>query len=96
MSRTLTANDLFGMMHSIYPDIEDGRDDRDTFEHPLTAVGVVLLSEALLETIDPSFLIASTHYSSRVHFSDHSQHAEQQALGLKVDTTRPIGCRPQA
>jgi hypothetical protein len=63
MSRTLTAKDLFGMMHSLYPGIEDGRDDHDTFEHPLTAVGVVLLSAALLETIDPSFLIAFTHYS---------------------------------
>jgi hypothetical protein len=63
MSRTLTAKDLFGMMHSIYPGIEDGRDDHDTFEHPLTAVGVVLLSAALLETIDPSFLGAFTYYS---------------------------------
>ncbi len=63
MSRLLTAKDLFAMMHSIYPDIEDGRDDHDTFEHPLTAVGVVLLSAALLETIDSSFLGAFTHYS---------------------------------
>jgi hypothetical protein len=65
MSRTLTAKDLFGMMHSLYPGIEDGRDDHDTFEHPLTAVGVVLLSAALLETIDPSFLRAFTNYGCR-------------------------------
>ncbi|MBZ5683119.1 MAG: hypothetical protein LAO24_23760 [Acidobacteriia bacterium] len=63
MSRTLTAKDLFGMMHSMYPGVEDGRDDHDAFEHPLSAVGVVLLSAALLENIDPSFLGALTHYS---------------------------------
>jgi hypothetical protein len=63
LSRPLTAKDLFGMMHSMYPDIEDRRDDHDTFEHPLTAVGLVLLSVALLENIDPSFLGAFTHYS---------------------------------
>jgi hypothetical protein len=80
MSRTLTAKDLFGMMHSMYQGIEDGRDDHDTFEHPLTVVGVVLLSAALRETIDPSFSQSLYTLFSRVHFGDHSQHAEHQAL----------------
>ncbi len=65
MSQTLTAKDLFGMMHSKYPGIEDGRDDHDTFEHPLTGVGVVLLSTALLGPSIPLFSEPLTHYGSR-------------------------------
>jgi hypothetical protein len=50
---------------SMYPGIEDARDDHDTFEQPLTGVRLVLLSAALLETIDPSFLRAFTNYGCR-------------------------------
>jgi hypothetical protein len=47
----------------MYPDIEDGREENDGFEHPMTAVGVVLLSAVLLDTTEMLKLAAFTGYS---------------------------------
>ena len=50
-------------MHVMYPGVEDERDDKGSYEHPMTAVGIVLLSAALLGTIDARELMAFTRYS---------------------------------
>jgi hypothetical protein len=49
----------------MYPEVEDERSDNEKFEHPMTAVGVVLLSAALLGTVDGRYLRAFTGYSDQ-------------------------------
>ena len=66
MCSALKAKDLRGVMHAMYPAVEDGRDDKGSYEHPMTAVGIVLLSAALLGTTQAKHLTAFTGYS--VHF----------------------------
>lgn len=51
------------MMHAMYPDVENGRIDKASYEHPMTAVGIVLLSAAFLGTTAGSQLMAFTGYS---------------------------------
>lgn len=46
-----------------YPDVEDDRRDKSSFEHRMTAVGIVLLRPALLGTTDRKQLTAFTGYS---------------------------------
>lgn len=43
---------LKNLMHVMYPDVVDERDDKGDYEHPMTAVGIVLLTAALKGTID--------------------------------------------
>src|SRR5262249_19363159 len=50
-------------MYSMYPDVEDGRTDNASYEHPLTAIGIILLSAALMGTIELRTLTAFTPYS---------------------------------
>jgi hypothetical protein len=50
MNEALKATDLRDIMQVMYPDVENGRDDKASYEHPMTAVGIVLLSAALLGT----------------------------------------------
>ena len=63
MTTELCAKDLHQVMRMLYPDVEDGRDDDLACEHPLTAIGVVLLSAAVLETVDAGRLTRFTRYS---------------------------------
>ena len=53
--------DLQHMLRDMYPGIMD---EHDKFEHPMTAVGVVLLSAAMLRTVNRSTLMKFTGYSS--------------------------------
>jgi hypothetical protein len=66
MSKELCASDLRQIMRVLYPDVEDGRDDDLAYEHPLTAIGVVLLSAAFLETVDAGSLSRFTRYSGHL------------------------------
>jgi len=63
MDHVLTAKDLKNLMHVMYPDVEDDRDDKCDFEHPMTAVGIVLLTATLTGTIDERALMGFTGYS---------------------------------
>jgi hypothetical protein len=54
-----TPDSLRQFMRSRYPGVEDEGDD----EHPLTAIGVVLLSAVILGTTDTEELIRFTGYS---------------------------------
>jgi hypothetical protein len=42
--KLFTGRDLLLVMQFLYPDVDD---DQEPYEHPMTAVGVVLLSAAL-------------------------------------------------
>ena len=66
MSRSFNLLDLRNIMQFLYPEVEDDREDHDGYEHPLTAVGVVLLAAATLGTSEAGKLIHFTRYSS--HF----------------------------
>jgi len=65
MSQAFRATDLKGMMHAMYPDVENGRIDKASYEHPMTAVGIVLLSAAFLGTTAGRRLMAFTGYSGQ-------------------------------
>jgi len=56
MSKLFGFADLWPVMQAMYPEVEDEREDDDDYEHPMTAVGLILLSAALLQTIEPSRL----------------------------------------
>ena len=62
MDKVLCIADLWSVMHSMYPDVEDGREDDENYEHPMTATGMVLLSAALLRTIGLKELLLFTGY----------------------------------
>jgi hypothetical protein len=63
VGKLFTIADLLCVMQFLYPEVEDERDDDENYEHPMTGVGLVLLSAALLETIEPGQLILFTGYS---------------------------------
>jgi hypothetical protein len=65
MSRLFRVADLRLVMQFLYPDIEDDRDDEENCEHPITAVGLVLLSGALIGTTKAGELVRVTGYSPR-------------------------------
>jgi hypothetical protein len=50
-------------MQTMFPSVEDDRDDDAPYEHPMTAVGVVLMSAAIMGTTEPMKLILFTGYS---------------------------------
>src|SRR5262249_53303165 len=54
-----TLDTLKRFMHTRYPEIEDECDDK----HPMTAIGIVLLAAAILNTTDNNVLIRFTGYS---------------------------------
>jgi hypothetical protein len=62
VSKIFTTADLQQNMEVLYPDVEDDR-KHEHYEHPMTAVGIVLLSAALLETVKASSLARFTLYS---------------------------------
>jgi hypothetical protein len=62
MDHVLTAKDLKNLMHVMYPDVEDDGDDKCDFEHPMTAVGIDLLTATLTGTIDEQALMGFTGY----------------------------------
>src|SRR5208282_6697868 len=62
-SDSVGVMDLQAMMHDMYPAVEDERDDYLRYEHPLTAIGAVLLTAALLGSIDHEVLVTFTGYS---------------------------------
>ena len=63
MSKLFGIADLWPAMQTMYPEVEDEREDDDDYEHPMTAVGLILLSAALLQTIEPRELRLFTGYS---------------------------------
>ena len=63
MSKIFTVVDLLSIMQLLYPEVEDDRDDDANYEHPMTAVGVVLLSAAFLGTTKAKELVLFTGYS---------------------------------
>ena len=60
MSAVLRAADLKSAMQEMYPGLKD---KWDTHEHPMTAVGIVLLSAALMKSNNPRALMSFTGYS---------------------------------
>jgi hypothetical protein len=65
MDHVLTAKDLKNLMHVMYLDVEDDGDDKCDFEHPMTALGIVLLTATLTGTIDEQAIMGFTGYSRR-------------------------------
>ena len=63
MSKLFTVADLRLVMQFLYPDDEDDRDEEENCEHPMTAVGVVMLSAALVGTTKVKELARFTGYS---------------------------------
>jgi len=60
MGKLFTGKDLLLVMQFLYPDVDD---DLEHYEHPMTAVGVVLLSAALVGTTKVKELARFTGYS---------------------------------
>ncbi len=60
MGKLFTGRDLLLVMQFLYPDVDD---DQEPYEHPMTAVGVVLLSAALVGTTKVNGLSRFTGYS---------------------------------
>jgi hypothetical protein len=63
MSKLFSVADLRLVMQFLYPDVENDRDDNENYEHPMTAVGLVLLSAALIGTTKARELVRVTGYS---------------------------------
>ena len=63
MSKLLAVNDLRPIMQALFPDDEDGREVNKNYEHPMTAVGLVLMSAAIIGTTKAARLIFFTGYS---------------------------------
>jgi hypothetical protein len=63
MSSTFRAAELRNAMRVMYPDLEGERVYLRDDEHPMTAVGIVLLSAALLQIDRPRSLMSFTGYS---------------------------------
>ncbi len=60
MDKVFSAADFRPIMHQMFPDVEGGRIDNDGFEHPMTAVGVVLMSAAITGMTTAAKLILFT------------------------------------
>ena len=60
MSRLLTLADVRPLMSEMFPDVDD---ENQRYEHPMTAVGIVLLSAVFLESIDMKRLATFTGFS---------------------------------
>jgi len=63
ISKLLTATDLRRAKLAMYPDVEGEGNDNSIREHSMIAVVIVLLSAALLNTIEDQRLLAFTGYS---------------------------------
>ena len=65
----MTAKDIRSALQARYPDVDDDQFSIDhsgfIHEHPLTAIGVVLISSVLLGTTDVDRLAEFTKYSKR-------------------------------
>jgi hypothetical protein len=68
-ARAMTAEDIRSALQARYPDVDDDQFSIDhsgfIHEHPLTAIGVVLISSVLLGTTDIDRLAEFTKYSKR-------------------------------
>ncbi len=62
MSKLLTVADLQTTLQTVHPELEDDRDN-DGYDHPLAAVGLVLLSAAIIGTFETRELVLFTGYS---------------------------------
>ena len=62
MSQLFRVADLRPILQTVYPELEDERDN-DGYDHPMAAVGLVLLSAAIIGTIETSELVLFTAYS---------------------------------
>lgn len=65
MSKLLRAKNLRVAMLAMYPDVQWEGEDNNVPEHPMIAVGIVLLSAALLQTIQAQRIMAFTGYSQQ-------------------------------
>ena len=63
MDKVFTVADLRPIMQVMFPAVEDERDDNEKYEHPMTAVGLVLLSAAIISTTEATKLVLFTGYS---------------------------------
>jgi len=62
MSKLFTVADLRPTLQTVYPELEDDRDN-DGYDHHLAAVGLVLLSAAIIGTFETRELVLFTGYS---------------------------------
>jgi hypothetical protein len=62
MSELLTVADLRPILQVVYPELEDDR-NADGYDHPMAAVGLVLLSAAIIGTVEARKLVIFTGYS---------------------------------
>jgi hypothetical protein len=60
VDKLLTVADLRQILQTVYPEVENDRDDEGSYDHPMAAVGLVLLSAAIIETQE---LVRFTGYS---------------------------------
>jgi hypothetical protein len=63
MYRVFVTEVVRPMMQTMFPDVENERSDNNPYEHPMTAVGIVLMSAAAIGTIDSTTLAHFTGYS---------------------------------
>jgi hypothetical protein len=63
MDKVLKVADLRPILQVMYAEVEDERDDNENYEHPMTAVGLVLLSAVIMGTTDATKLALFTCYS---------------------------------
>jgi hypothetical protein len=86
-----TLENLKRFMHKRFPDVEDDCDDK----HPMTAVGVVLLAAAILDTADSNALIRFTGYSrefiSAINFNMENNRIWSGGRYLNLPWTLPNG-----
>ena len=64
MHEGCTVADLRLIMHALFPEVDD-RADPENAEHPMTAVGLVLLSAAVIDTTEATKLALFTGYRHR-------------------------------
>jgi hypothetical protein len=65
----ITAAEIRDVLEGCYPEVTDSEFNREhsgvAHEHPLIAIGVVLISSIVLATTDPVRLVEYTKYSER-------------------------------
>jgi hypothetical protein len=68
VDKLFTVADLRQILQTVYPEVDDDRDEASGYDHPMAAVGLVLLSAAIIETKE---LVLFTGLQSALHFGNH-------------------------
>jgi hypothetical protein len=76
MDNVLKVADLRPILQVMYAEVEDERDDKENYEHPMTAVGLVLLSAVIMGTIDATKLALFHLLQPPFHLGNHVKHGK--------------------